>query len=368
MADLIINAPRQGIAQSPHIGFGDVRNLDIYTVPGIAKLNNILVKKSSTTVTAWVKWIVRDPVTSANFYAIDSNGVVYNSTDSGATWASLSDRDGSGQGLGIWKNYLFVANATSVDIYSIAGGTWTTGWAGLTLTSDSDWHPIHHSLNDDKLYIGNSYYVATVEQVAGQVFAPGTATTYTADADALDLPSAYKIKCIEELGNNIYFGTWQGSAANSIRKADIFVWDGSADSFGQPIVMADYGVHAMKNIGGSLIVLAGISGTIYRCDGASAYVIGRLPMDLSGGKWLKWYPGALMYFKDKIYFGVGSDGTTYPDGIGVYSLQLTGEGNILTLEHLDSTLNSGSSVSEEITALHPVTRDTFLAAWRSGNT
>ena len=45
ISQLVINAPRTGIAQSPHIGVADVRNLDITTIPGIAQLNNILVKK-----------------------------------------------------------------------------------------------------------------------------------------------------------------------------------------------------------------------------------------------------------------------------------------------------------------------------------
>jgi hypothetical protein len=43
---IVIEAPRQGIAQSPHVGFGSVVNLDITSVQGVAQLNTILVKKS----------------------------------------------------------------------------------------------------------------------------------------------------------------------------------------------------------------------------------------------------------------------------------------------------------------------------------
>jgi hypothetical protein len=78
MADkpLIINAPRQGIAQSPHVGFADIRNLDIYSVPGVCTLNNILEKKTATTVTDQINWIVRHPITPAEVYALGNTGQV----------------------------------------------------------------------------------------------------------------------------------------------------------------------------------------------------------------------------------------------------------------------------------------------------
>src|SRR3990167_5621174 len=117
---LSIEAPRQGISQSPHVGFGNMRNLDIFSVPGVAKLNNILANASTTAVTARVNWIVRDPVTPANFYAVDTAGDLYVSTDSGETFADLGTQPttgGAGQGLAIWKDYLFCARATAVDLY-----------------------------------------------------------------------------------------------------------------------------------------------------------------------------------------------------------------------------------------------------------
>ena len=366
--DLVINAPREGISLSPHVGFGDVRNLDIGSVSGIVKLNNILVEKSSTTVDATVNWIVRDPDTSANIFALDSNGVLYKSADSGATWAEISDRDGVGQGLAVMWGYVFVFEVTTIDVIKISDNSVTSNWQ--TIGTDSLWHPAFVSKNDSKIYFGCGRYVGSIEQVG--TFAPGDSGTYkvtlgTSANNCLDLPPSYRIKCIEELGNNLMLGTWQGTAVTDIRIADIFPWDRSSVSYGQPIVLDDYGVHAMKNVGNSLIVLAGISGTIFRCDGSNAYIIGQLPMDLSGGKYLEWYPGALCNYKNKAFFGVGNGGTTVIDGMGVYSLQQTGQGNILNYEHMMSTENMGTT-SAKITALLPVTRDTILVAWRSGDT
>jgi hypothetical protein len=175
---------------------------------------------------------------------------------------------------------------------------------------------------------------------------------------------------VEELGNNLILGTWQGTNVSDIRIADIYPWDRASVSFGQPIVIDDYGVHALRNNGNSLIVLAGTSGTIRRCDGVNSYIIGQLPIDLSGGKYLEWYPGALVNYKNRIFFGVGTGGTwaaaNAPEPMGVYSLLQTGKGNILNFEHTISAGTDGSVASVKVSALLPITRDTLMAAWRSG--
>ena len=286
---IIIEAPRVGIAQSPHVGNADVRNLDIFSIPGVARLNTIASKKSSTTVTAFITWAVRHPIDPTQIYAIDNAGTVYKSSDTGATWAVLtgtSSTNAHGNGLAIWKNYLFVARDTNLDVCGdgtssgITSSNWTLGWK--TIDSDILWHPLFTSRNDAKLYGGAGRYVFSLDE--NTTFAPGTGASYTWTAQALDLPSSYRIKCIEELGNNLLLGTWQGSNIYDIRLADIFPWDRASVSFGQPIHIEDYGVHAMRNVDNSIIVLAGINGTVRKTDGVNAYIIGQIPTDLSGGK------------------------------------------------------------------------------------
>lgn len=368
-----ITTPRVGIAQSPHIGFAECVNLDIDSIPGIAKLNNIMAKVSGTTVTAQPNWAVRHPITTTEVYVLDSAGTVYKSTDSGATWAVLSGTSATnahGNGLWIWKNYLFVARDALLDVCGdgtatgIIAANWTLGWK--TIDSDVLWHPMLTSKNDSKLYGGAGRFVYSLDELT--TFAPGNAATYTWTQQALDLPASYRIKCIEELGSNLVLGTWQGTAVTDIRIADIFSWDRSSASFGQPIIIDDFGIHAMKNIGNSLVVLAGISGTIRRCDGSNAYIIGQLPIDLSGGKYLEWYPGAICHYKNKVFFGSGNGGTTAIAGQGVYSLLQTGQGNILNLEHQNSQLTDGSAASVKISALLPISRDKLLTGWRSNTT
>lgn len=361
MPRIVIQAPSQGVAQSPHIGFGDVRNLDLDSIPGIARLNNIMAKVSGSVVDAQPKWIARDPDTPAEIRALDSNGVYYESSNLGGTWSQIDDGAGAGQGLIIKWGYAFVCKATTIDVFKISDDSETADWQ--TIDTDSDWHPMLSSKNDGKIYGGAGQYVFSIEQVAGQTFDPGNGATFTFTQQALDLPDSYRIKCLAELGNNLMCGTWQGSAVNQIRIADIFPWDRSSVSFGQPISLDEFGVHAMINTGNILTVLAGIEGKVYRSDGANAYAVGQLPQDIAGGKYFEYYPGAIMNYKGKVFFGVSWSASAIP-GMGVYSLKSTSKGSILALEHLPSTLNDGSTNAMVISALLPVTHDTFLMGWR----
>lgn len=445
---LVIKAPEQGIAQSPHVGFADVRNLDLDTNEGTAQLNNILAKVSGTTVTGQINWFVRNPITVAQFYAVDSNGLLYQSTTSGASWSTLTGnthtftvtvaspavfsatahgfttndqvvftttgalptglsantiyyiisagltadafevsatRGGAaintsgtqsgthsfltnGAGLAIWKDYLFAPRASSIDVYGPLSGTpsWTTNWKKIDM--DNLWHPLLVSKLDSKLYGGAGRYIFTLAEVAGQTFAPGSSGTFTFTQQALTLPPNYRIKCLEELGNNLMIGTWQGVNIYDIRIGDIFTWNGSATTYGQPIVLSEFGVHAMLNTGNSLVVLAGLDGTIFRCDGVYAIPIAQLPMDLSGGKYIEWYPGGICNYKNKVFFGVGQGGTAAIPAMGVYSLRQTSRGNSLLFEHTVSTLNDGTTNPLKPSALIPVTRDTLLLAWRDNAT
>lgn len=373
--DLIISAPRQGVSASPHVGFGACVNLDVDSIPGVVQLSNLMAKVSGTTVTNQPNWAVRHPIAPAQIYVLDNAGVVYKSSDTGATWAVLagsSSTNAHGNGLWIWKNYLFVARDALLDVCGdgtstgIIAANWTLGWK--TIDSDVLWHPMLTSKNDSKLYGGAGRFIYSLDEVSGQTYTPSNAVTYTWTQQALDLPTSYRIKCIEELGNYLMAGTWQGTNIYDIRIADIFPWDRSSVSFGQPVVIDDYGVHAMKNDGNSLVVLAGTNGTIYGSDGTTAYILGQLPIDLSGGKYLEWYPGAICRYKNKIFVGSGNGGTTAIAGQGVYSLNKTGRGTILTLEHQNSQLTDGSAASVKLSTLLPISRDQILVGWRSNTT
>jgi len=371
--DLIIPAPNKGISSSPHVGNGDCRNLDINTIPGIARLNNLLAKKSGSTVTDLVLWLVRDPITPANVFALDLGGQVYKSDDSGATWATVAGETagGVGQGMTIFKDYLIVARATNLDTYGpLSGGAaWNNSWQ--TIDSDTAWHPMIVSSNDNKLYGGAGRYVFSLDEVTGQTFAPGTAATFTYTQQALDLPPNYKVKTLAELSNNLMIGTWQGTNIADFKIADIFPWDRSSPSFGLPLQLSENGVNSMININNTLFIQAGIDGKIFSSNGSQANVIAQIPSSVSsleGGKYIEVLPGAMENYKGRLFFGLSTGGSGSIPGMGVWSMLQTSQGNILNLEHIVSTGNDGTSNPLKIGALLSISRDTILAGWRDNAT
>jgi hypothetical protein len=377
--DLAIQAPRQGIAQSPHVGFADVRGLDIFTIPGICRLNNSLKTTCNAgVITGLVKWIVRDPATPANIYALDADGKVYQSTDSGVTFAVLAGNtttNAHGNGLAIYKNYLFVARDTAMDLYGPLSSSpaWRNGWAGLTMDSDTLFHPMLVSKLDDSLYGGAGRYVFSVTENVGQTFTWDNVATYTATAQHLALPTGYRIKCLEELGNNLMIGTWKGTTITDFKVADVFNWDGTSTTYGQPMMLNENGINAMLVLGNNLYLLAGVDGKIYRSDGINAVIVGQIPSSIAnieGSKYLEPFPGAFVNYKGRPTFGVSSGGSTYTGGMGVYSLQETSKGNILTNEHnlayFGTSGNDGTTAVIKIGALLSIARDKLLVGGQDG--
>lgn len=366
---IVIPASNIGIGSSPHTGFGDVRNLDLYTLPGVVRLNNLLAKKSSTTVTNTVQWLVRDPITVANIFALDAGGQVYKSADSGATWATVAGETsgGAGQGMQIWKDYLFVARTSALDVYGPISGSasWSNSWK--TIDSDTLWHPMIVSKLDNKLYGGAGKYVFSIDELT--TFAPGTSASFTWTQQALDLPSNYRIKCLEEQSNDLMIGTWMGSNIYDFKVADIFPWDRSSPSFKDPIRFNVNGINGMVNILNTLWVLAGIAGEVYITNGVQATKVGQIPSsiaDIEGGKYLEFYPGAIVNYKDRPFFGVSVGGSGNISGMGIWSIKQTSKGNILTNEHSISTGSDGTSSVVKIGALLSLTRDTILCGWKDG--
>lgn len=369
--EIIINPPAQGISQSPLVGYANCRDLDIFSIPGIVQLNNVLAKRSATTIDSLPLWTVKNPASPANLYSLSLNGKIWKSTDSGDTWAELTGQTagGAGQGLIVWKDYLFVCYATGIDVYGPLSGSpaWTKAWQTITTNA---WHPMIVSKLDGKIYGGAGQYVFTIEEVSGQNFAPGTPATYTFTAQALDLPEDYQVKCLAELGK-IMIGTWKGTNVYDNKIADIFPWDGSSPSYNDPISLGVNGVHAMYVKNGSLYALAGIEGEIFKSNGVSATLIAKIPQsvcDITAGKYLLPYPGAICEHKGRLTFGVSGDGSsTTIGGCGVYSLLETVKGTILNCEHTISTGKDGSDAIVLIGSLLPITRDQIVVGWRSSS-
>lgn len=367
---LIITDWSKGISSSPHVGFADMRNLDIFSRPGVARINYATAKKSSTTVTDLPKWMDRDPADVSKVYSVGDGGGLYRSTDDGATWGSIAGTyTGAGQGLRVWKNYLLIAGTTTLYARGPLSGTPVT-YSFKTIDSDALYHPMLVSKNDGLLYGGAGRYLFSLEEVAGQTFDPNNSATYTWTQQALDLPSNYRVKSLCELGERLLIGTWMGTNVYDIKVADIFPWDRSSTSYETPVSLERNGIHSMVNIDNVVYGLTGIDGEIFATNGVQASIIAKMPLSVTGmeaGYWMEPLPGALVNHKGRPFFGIGAGAGVLLPGMGVYSLLRTGEGNILNYENTISTGNDGTSAKLAIGALYPGQINTLLVGWQDGS-
>ena len=364
---LIINEWQKGIGESVHVGFGEMKNIDIYFRPGVA-VATLETGAVGTSPTDLVKWIVRDD-TNDQYFFLGDTGILYKYTGVGgvATVAGYSTTNASGNGLAIWKDYLIVARDALLDVYGplSSSPSWTLGWQ--TLSANDKWHPILVG-QDDKVYIGDGHVIDTIEELTN--FAPGTAASYDWTPSALDIPEHYRIKCLSELGNNLMIGTIVSdstdvSAAITSRTADIFPWDKSSPSFDTPIRLNDFGVHQMQVIDNLLYVTAGNWGHIYITNGSSTKLLRQLPQDittLSQNQFLVFYPGACMSQQGKYYFGVSKGGGgNVAQPVGMWSLSPSGQ---LVFEQSVSTGTTTTTNAYRIGALHPRGERNFWMSWR----
>jgi len=369
MSELIIKDWQQGIGESViNSAFSDMRNVDIYSEPGLLKTGFIGAKYSSTTVTDFIKWLdVRDGA-NTNLYGFGDANKLYTASGISSSWSHVSGNTtsaGSGNGMKVWKGYVFTARNTAMDLYSIGGATWSNSWAGLTLESDA-LHPMIIG-QDDILYIGNGRYIASVQEVAGSTFDPANSATYVATAQALDLPSSYRVRCLAELGQYLMIGTSQGSAVSDKKVADIFPWDRVSSSFDIPLRLNENGILQMINVDNILYIVAGIKHTIYTSNGTSINLLRKLPTsiwDFDGGLNICARPGAIAQHRGRVITGMATSeastsGLVTPMGI----LGITPDG-LLTFE---SQVSIGSTINVSIGAILAAGADSYAVSWRDAS-
>lgn len=373
---VIFENPQRGMAPHPNLGIGLIRGIDINTYPGIARLNKTTSKISGSTITNLVYWIKKDPNSTARYFALDGGGQLYVTTNSGSTWSTVAGETsgGSGQGMEIWKGYVVVARATAIDVYSIAGATWTNSFK-TDLDATQDFHTMLTSV-DDKLYICAGKYVASLTEVT--TFDPASSATYTWTPRAITLPQFYNAKCLADLGDNLMVGCWKGITGAIYEKvADIIPYDRATLTLKIPIKIGENGVHAMLTVGNRLYVIAGINAKIFVTDGVSSAPVSEISNYainlLDSGYRLDINPGAICYHRGKILFGVdNSGGVLGSNGVngnsGVWSLEPLSKQ--LVMENTISTGNDGSSARLAIGALYSFDNESYWIGWKdfSGGT
>lgn len=373
--EVIFEAPSKGMGDSPYIGNGavaDCRNLDISNIPGIAQLQFGATKKSASVIgSAEIPlWGAVNNDTLATAYVVTNAHKVYTSDNSTTygTWTLVTHAGastGHGNGLVIWKGYLVLAGDALLDFMLISSGVWTNGWGGFPLQSDTVTHPLFNSI-DDKLYVGNGRYVNSIAENTAP-FAPGTPGSYTASDKLVTLPTSYRVRCLEEVGANIYAGTFVGfDLTKMVKIAKIYPFSRSTYTLGLPVIVKECGVHQMVTIGNDIIYQAGTIGRWYITNGSTTRFLTRIPQNLRKNGATLSYPGAIIYRNGKIFSAitVNSAGST---GSVVYSFDTNGAQFVIA-NVISTGISDGNTAIGMLLDIGEVlgTNDVYLIGWYDG--
>lgn len=221
-------------------------------------------------------------------YAQDANGRLWY-YNTGLGWNLIVGNtltSATGQGLAIWKNYLFAFRTSAVDVYgpltnSFATRTWSNSWAGGTSLSGTGIQRTDHITfvsQNGRLYFANQSsggvipYVGSLQENVGFTFDPATAGTYTWNSSALDLPDYEFINDFEELNGKL-------QTATVVNK--IYPWDKVSDSFDAPIVTSEPNVKCLKVLNNTMYYGCGYRGNVYRTYGTTSEIVLDFSDDLS---------------------------------------------------------------------------------------
>ncbi len=287
----------------------------------------------------------RDPKTGVRFFHDDNGRVWYR--DSLTTFIRLLFGNtltaSSGKGIVSFTNsdstktYLFVFRNASIDVCNITDETarelgsssWTNGWQSLATNSNESRHAILGQ--DNIVYYCNDRDIGSIRENNFQVFAPGTAATYTFNTSALNLPGGEIANWLEEQRKNLMIA---GDSSNKI-----YPWDRESNTFNLPIDVPENRVFKIKNIGGLIYILAGLTGNIYITQGSFATHFKKLPLELIDNNRseltsiVAW--GGIAQINGSLIFGVEARTSAnsglyrlYPDGrLVIDRILSTGAGN-----------------------------------------
>lgn len=344
-----------GIADSDFLGgpqsVAESVNLDLFSEPGIVKVNQKLTKESGSVVDDLIKARVSCSDGKQYFFG-STNGKVWSRTTAGV-WtleATVSPAAGAAGVLGAheYQGYIYYATQSRLGRVAV-GSAWSTrndNWATFTNT-DASWHPM--KIVNLVLYIGDANYVAQVD--AG-----------TFSANALNVGSPLRIKCLGRSATNLLIGTFY---ASTIVETQVFNWNTWSVSYTSSDPIPEVGINAFLDTDNLVIVSAGVKGNLYSYDGTSLDLYKNVKgVYNNSSKQATVHPNAVLNFHGLPLFGF-SNVSGDPALEGVYSLGRSNRNYpyILNLEH---TISTGHRSSIEIGAICAA-GDVFLVSWKDTN-
>lgn len=266
-------------------------------------------------------------------------------------------------GVCAWKGYLFVFEDSAIDYIRLSNlvtgpnGNWVAGWKGITTATTG-----HKAIaaTDDAMYFCNATTVGSLLQTAGSTFNPVTASTYTYNDSALQLPTFDYSTCLAQLGISLLVG-----GINSF----IYPWDRVSTSFNYPLVVAEPYIKNIVSTNASAYIFAGNRGRIYLTNGANVQLFKKFPDQLSGTETPYYDWGGAIYLRNQLYFGISATtnaNVAVSNFAGVWAIDLDKE-----ILYLLNSLSTGSYAGSVPVILEPgnivPAGNALLVGWINGS-
>lgn len=355
LQDTIITGAYGGISIASKVGqqgsFRFGTHLDITSDPNEIKLNLTGTKKSATTVTGLVKWIVDGTPFDTNRYAYDDAGNIYKIDASDVFTLLRAVGSSHGQGMEVQNNYLYYTQDSQIGRYGPLNSspTFTDNWqTGLNSTATSRFAPI--TVLNDKLVIGHGNQVATWD---------GAVWTLA----ALTLPAQLNVRAVSRTDQYILIGAWRGTSVTDSEDGYIYIWDALSDTFNDSYP-TEGGLNAIEYYQNKLISIQGKNGVIY--TETSPFNKKHQIPKLEVKKYVEVFPGAVTSWQNQVYFGISnSDSTNVTRGVYSWgSKQSSVFPDALNYAYTISTGNNGSTV--QIGCVKGIGNDLYIA-WKDGS-
>ena len=280
--------------------------------------------------------------TTGGYYVLDGSGRTwfYNSGFRfiyllGVDATAISNANGNG--LAVYKNFVFVFRNAAIDYMNITTGVWYYNWkpsdgtsgaaydAMVTTSGVNNPHYAHRGITDDILYYCDANYVGCFYQNASSAsFDPATIATFTFQQKALWLPSDDIANCLAELGQNLLVGGQLNA---------IYPWNRIIQTSGKaiysgytyPILLAENFIQRMVTVNTNTYIFAGTRGRIYITNGSQASLYKKVPDHMSGivEPFFQW--GDAVFYKNQLYFGIkcfSNDGNVVNEYGGLWAVDL----------------------------------------------
>tara|TARA_R110000868_G_scaffold271022_2_gene530475 strand:+ start:2511 stop:4412 length:1902 start_codon:yes stop_codon:yes gene_type:complete len=252
----------------------------------------------TTTDIGTIKCSTKDLRTGV-IYAVDSNNYVWMSILPGGSlgWTLIAGNtltQGSGNGIAVWQNYLFVFRSRSIDVYGALNDYGTAAWSNSwqTLNASTSYTGLHKTLvgSDNILYwtdFDNAAsgsqrlgYIGSVRLAGASAFAPGTGATFTYSNNSLDFPSDEEPAGLTELNNYLVVANNYSGVNSNGNWSKLYYWDRVSASYFQPLIIPESPVYEIINSNNLIYVFCGGRGRVYKSNLSSLAVAFKLPDQL----------------------------------------------------------------------------------------